>query len=829
MKRSSITHAPLLAAILALAAFLRFYQLDSIPPGFQFDQAFNAFDLLRLLQGQFAIFFPANTGREPLYFYLSMPSVALFGTTAFAIKLTSALIGLLTIPLIYGFTRSFFQSTRIALLAAFFSAISFWHLFFSRDGLRVILEVPFTLLTFWYLWRAITQSPNHPITQSPIHRISQSLNLSISWIKVGLFLALALYTYPSARLLPFAIIFLVAYAAWNDRSRAREYIKGAAVAFAVAAILVAPLAVYFVLHPDEFIAHTGSISVFDPRVSEGNIPAAIWKNLVAILGMFLLKGDSGSIHNLPYRPIFDPSVSALFLIGVIVMLVALFSPSPLQRGRVANHRGQGGDKPQPNSRNVMIREGEGDRASARAVFLATWIIISLASSLFSDQSPDFLRMLPALPAIMILPAWGTSEIWDRLTGSFARRAGVAAFSLLLVISAAITYRDYFVVFANLPELYYTFDVDKVEISDWINQNANSNQIFLAPLWYQQGTISLLTHNAPLKSFESRDTIVLPSRALGKDAIFGFPLEQGKKIETMASRLGSLGVRDDVTSPKNNTVLLAYRVPASNLPDSQNPLDILSRGGSFIQPQKIGRAAWGNQLELLGHTLDPGTGGRNPTVILFLRSLARMNDDYTFSIKVWDEKNRVWGQEDKWTGNNSYETSHWGVGDLVIEKFYPGLNPCAPAGDYRLTVEAYNPKTSQVLSLADREGNTVSLGTMRAIASQGNLLENLEPEQAKELRIGDNLQLIGYTLTPDKVHIGDSFSPSLFWRGVGRGGTEKITVRLGDAKLTETTVQIPEEGRGVCTFYDFTAPASLAPGTIPIWVNDKQIASIQLIK
>jgi hypothetical protein len=355
-----------------------------------------------------------------------------------------------------------------------------------------------------------------------------------------------------------------------------------------------------------------------------------------------------------------------------------------------------------------------------------------------------------------------------------RRVGVAALSLILASSAGLAYRDYFVAFANEPALYYTFDADKVDVADWINQNSNSTQIFLAPLWYQQGTISLLTHNAPLRTFESRDTIILPSRALGKDAIYGYPPEQSRKIETLATRLGSLGAREDLVGGNRATILLAYRVPSKNLPDPQNPLGILTRGDPFDQPQKIERAIWSNQLELLGYTLDPGTGGRNPTIILFLRSLAQMSEDYTFSIKVRDDKQRVWGQEDKWTGDNSYETSHWGVGDLVIEKFYPGLNPCAPAGDYRLSVEAYDPKTGKVLARGDREGSAVEVGTMRASASSGNRLEDLEPEQAKEIRVGNALQLIGYTLTPEQPRIGDGFSLSLFWRGVGRGSLENCS-------------------------------------------------------
>jgi hypothetical protein len=96
-----------------------------------------------------------------------------------------------------------------------------------------------------------------------------------------------------------------------------------------------------------------------------------------------------------------------------------------------------------------------------------------------------------------------------------------------------------------------------------------------------------------------------------------------------------------------------------LPDPQDPLKALARGGTFLQPQKIEHANWANQIELLGYTVDPeGPGGRNLVVTLFLQSLKPMAEDYTFSIKVRDEKDRVWGQEDKWPGDNSYETRRW---------------------------------------------------------------------------------------------------------------------------------------------------------------------------
>jgi hypothetical protein len=210
----------------------------------------------------------------------------------------------------------------------------------------------------------------------------------------------------------------------------------------------------------------------------------------------------------------------------------------------------------------------------------------------------------------------------------------------------------------------------------------------------------------------------------------------------------------------------------------------------------------------------------------------MREDYTFSIKVRDEKDRVWGQEDKWLGDNSYSTTQMGVGDLVIEKFYPGLNACAPAGEYHITAEAYNPKTGQVLALSDRPDNAVSLGTWHADASESNRVEDLEPAQTLGTKIGERLQLIGYTLAPDEARAGEPFSLSLFWRGVGRESVEPIALHLQDVSrrdvtLAQGSVRIPIEGRGLCTFYDLAVPSGFQPGEASLWLNDSKLTGMTI--
>ncbi len=303
---------------------------------------------------------------------------------------------------------------------------------------------------------------------------------------------------------------------------------------------------------------------------------------------------------------------------------------------------------------------------------------------------------------------------------------------------------------------------------------------------------------------------------------------------MAARLGGLGQREDLLGANGGRLLWLYRVPAKNLPTDQVPLAALQRGGAFIKPQVVEHAIWENQIWLLGYTVEPaGPGGRNLTVTLFLRALRAMTGDYDFSIKARDSKGRVWGQEDKYPGDNSYPTNSWSIGDVVVEKFYPGLNPCAPAGDYTLTVEAYERSTGRVLSLSDRGGQNVTLGRVHAGASQGNRLQDLEPGRIVDVDAAPEFHLLGFESDTDQVRAGDPFSVMLYWRGYGKGGmSHPVAVHLYDSSgenvmLALKDVTLPSEGRGLCTLFDLTVPDTVAPGTAAFLVNDIQIETINI--
>lgn len=135
-------------AILLLSFVLRFYKLGQIPLSLDWDEnsnAYNAYSILKTGRDEYGTFLPITNRsfddyKPPLYMYLNIPTVAIFGLTPIAARLPSAIFGFLTVPVIYFLTKILFsdlskQKKEItALISMLFVAISPWHIQFSRVG-----------------------------------------------------------------------------------------------------------------------------------------------------------------------------------------------------------------------------------------------------------------------------------------------------------------------------------------------------------------------------------------------------------------------------------------------------------------------------------------------------------------------------------------------------------------------------------------------------------------------------------------------------------------------------------------------------------------------
>lgn len=138
-----------LIAIICLAAFLRLWQLGSVPPSPDWDETalgYNAYSILKTGRDEYGTPFPLSLRsfddyKPPLYMYLTVPSVALFGLETWAVRLPSAIMGILAVLGTFILVFELTKSKQIALLASFLLAISPWHIQFSRIAFEANIGV----------------------------------------------------------------------------------------------------------------------------------------------------------------------------------------------------------------------------------------------------------------------------------------------------------------------------------------------------------------------------------------------------------------------------------------------------------------------------------------------------------------------------------------------------------------------------------------------------------------------------------------------------------------------------------------------------------------
>ena len=158
----NIKHKLFLLFIILLAAFLRLYKLTDVPPGVNRDEAsigYTAYSLLATGKDEYGKSFPLSfesfgDWKLPLYIYITVPFVKIFGLNELAVRLPSALAGIFTVLLTYFLVTELFNKSRFttlySLLSTLLLAISPWHLHLSRveseSNIAVFLIVAGVLL-----------------------------------------------------------------------------------------------------------------------------------------------------------------------------------------------------------------------------------------------------------------------------------------------------------------------------------------------------------------------------------------------------------------------------------------------------------------------------------------------------------------------------------------------------------------------------------------------------------------------------------------------------------------------------------------------------------
>jgi len=157
--------------ILVLAVFLRFFQLGQNPPSLTWDEAawgYNAYALGIDSKDEFGKFLPITylesfgDFKPPVYAYLSVLPVKIFGLNEFSTRFASALLGSLTVFLTFLLTKDLFSEgtrkedryVKLGLTASFILAISPWHILLSRAAFEANVATFFIVLGVYLFLRA---------------------------------------------------------------------------------------------------------------------------------------------------------------------------------------------------------------------------------------------------------------------------------------------------------------------------------------------------------------------------------------------------------------------------------------------------------------------------------------------------------------------------------------------------------------------------------------------------------------------------------------------------------------------------------------------------
>lgn len=650
-------------AITVLAAFFRLHRLDTLPPGDRYDPAFYGVDALRVLSGERPIFFYDWVGAhkvEPLFSYLVALCFLVVGPSTLGIHLAGALVGIATVPAVYLAADRLFRTLPSeegvvrhwgGLVAALVIGISYWHLTWSRYGVRAILVPLFAALVVAFLWQGLRRSkPDH----------GASLEGRWPFVACGVLLGVSTYTYQAARLLPALVVVGFAVVAWDRGRFTRHDLMNLMIVASIALAVFAPLGLYFFRHPDSFSARVEQVLVIDEtRGVAGNVRSLLGRVKDTALS-FMVGVDDAPYRTLPGRASLNPVFSALLLVGIGFSV-----------GRIREPVHQ---------------------------FLLFWFILLVVPATLAGQGAAAKRAIGALPAVAMIIALGVMSPWETLRRSAARWSGwrwlPGAWGLAVIggflYGGVATYRDYFVRWASLPGLFTHFEAARAAIGEYAGDLPPGERIYISPEVPSHPVIRFHSGlRGDLEGYNGRVCFVVPERTTSNTTYIIAPGHDPHSLDLLESYLPERRVVDRGGWHNGDPSFVAYRIRAgveAELP----PIHEVS-------------ASWARGMELLGYSTNGVSfkPGDAIELTLYYRSKQEAEQRYTAFVHLLGPENPasggpLWAQDDSEPCHTFYPTSSWSPGEVIVDRIDLAVPEEAPNDTYRLAMGFYKPWSGQRL-------------------------------------------------------------------------------------------------------------------------------------
>lgn len=427
--------------IIFLSLFLRIYHLQKVPPSLNWDEVshgYNAYSILKTGKDEWGKTFPLifrayGDFKLPLYIYLTVMPVFLFGLNTFSVRLVSVFAGVGLVLLAYLITQKISKDKTTSLLAAFLTALSPWALFVSRVAVEANLcAFLFALGIFSFVcWQENKERKWLIWTVIP-------------W-------GLAVYAYNSARVLVPLFFLLLTFVVLRQKRGKQLVLPGF-----FTLIFLLPLIFQFLNQSGS--ARYNLVSLVDQGVvnqiiekrNNSKLPVIIGRIVYNRPSFFVFQATKNYLKNLSPRYLFFyggdnyqfslPDHELLYLVTAPFLLLGLI-------------------------KLFLDKKNSGK-------ILLLWFFSSFIPSAITKDAPHVLRTLLILPSPMIITAMGVVFLTDFLKdrSKFGGKLLIWVLIGTVLFSFGQWWKDYQTIY---PSSYsWAWQYGYQQASDYIGKNLN---------------------------------------------------------------------------------------------------------------------------------------------------------------------------------------------------------------------------------------------------------------------------------------------------------------------------------------------------------------------
>lgn len=523
--RWTLTISPwmlLVLAAFALAIFFRAYQLNQVPPEMNSDHAEKLLDVTDVLSGITRIFFPRNTGREALQFYLTAAVAQVFGTgiSFLSLKIGTLLGGLLTLPFIYLLGKEA-GNRRIGLIAMAFAGIAYWPNVITRIALRFTFYPLFVAPALYFLLRGLRRNNRN------------------DFILSGIALGIGLHGYTPIRILPLVILAGVGIYLLHRQSQGvrRDTVLHLVILAVVALVIFLPLLRYAQDNPHLFAFRTFTRLTDWERPLPGPAWQIFLQNTWNAMSMFAWDNGEVWTTSIPHRPALDVISAALFYLGMGLVLL-----------RYLRRR---------HWLDLFL-----------LVSIPLLMLPSILSLAFPAENPQLSRTGGAFVVAFVLVAIALDGLLEAIRRSFTEPAGTRlALAIGLLLFTAAAFQNYDLVFNQYYHEYQASSWNTSEMGLVIHDFAisigsiDNAWVVGFPYWVDTRLVGMIA------GYPTRDAVIMPEQLSTTTSSPGAKLflvkpEDQKDLDTL-HQLYPKGWPTLYKSKSAGKDFLMYFVPPSN--------------------------------------------------------------------------------------------------------------------------------------------------------------------------------------------------------------------------------------------------------------------------